>query len=463
MSIEASARRGRSFLAVFLASVSALVLVAVLGAGASVAQGPRVTAVLADPIAAAGTSGSRVIFTANQPLATVSAGQVTVVPSVPFAVDTSGRSVGVRFSEPLADGARYTITVDRVSGLSGVSTSRFETVVDTPAVEVHVLERSDSDDDRIYRSDFDDDDRVTVFEHPRIEDFRQSPRGLVVSTINDQGDSDLMIVPVDGREAVEVKLPGVGRLSRLQLSDSGDRIAYTWTDPAIEGLPARDSVVYLSSTATPEAPPSRLDLGAADPRIDDFRFVQGTRSLLLVTRGKELLVADPVTGGEPTRLGQATLIDEVARDEPVAYVRTEEGPARVDLRTGDRTEPAADHPEYGRPFAAEKVVGHGILSTYLSIDDEGDLSRQALVLADDSGAERLLADVPVSDAVIQVCAAPSGRFVAVTIAPDITTNAVDDAVLAMPGDMVTRIIPLEGGASRELPGFAISWCRGPAS
>ncbi|TQJ30728.1 Ig-like domain-containing protein [Microbacterium sp. SLBN-146] len=463
MSTESSVRRRWSFLAVFVASVGALLLVAVLGAGASVAQGPRVTAVLADPVAAAGTSGSRVIFTANQPLAAVDAEQVTVDPIVPFTVDTSGRSVGVRFSEPLADGSRYTITIDGVSGLSGTATSRFETVVDTPPVEVYMLERSDSEDDRIYRAGFEDDERVTVFEHPRIEDFRQSPRGLVVSTTNDQGDSDLFIVPVDGREAVEVKLPGVGRLSRLQLSDSGDRIAYTWTDPAIEGLPARDSVVYLSSTASPEATPSRLDLGGADPRIDDFRFVQGTRSLLLITRGKDLLLADTVTGGEPTRLGQATLIDEVARDEPIAVVRTEEGPEEVDLRTGDRTPLAVDHPEYGRPFAAEKVVGRGILSTYLAIDEGGSLSRQTLVLANGSGSERLVADVPVSDAVIQVCAAPSGRFVAVTVAPDIATNTVDDAVLAMPREMVTRVIPLEDGDPRELPGFAISWCRGPAS
>jgi hypothetical protein len=462
MSTEASSRR-QPFLTVFIACVGALVLVAALGAGASIAQGPRVTAVLADPVAAAGTSGSRVIFTANQPLAPVTAGQITVDPAVPFTVDTAGRSVGLRFTEPLADGSRYTITIEGVTGLSGDSTSQFRTVVDTPPVAVYMLERSASGDDRIYRSGFDHIEQVTVFEHPRIEDFRQSPRGLVVSVINDRGDSELMIVPADGREAVEVKLSGVGRLSRLQLSDSGDRIAYTWTDPAIEGLPARDSVVYLSSVSSPEAPPSRLDLGSADPRVDDFRFVQGTRSLLLITRGKDLLLADPVTGGEPTRLGKATLIDQVAGDRPVAFVRTEEGPAEVDLRTGDRTAMLADHPEFGRPFAAEEIVGQGTLSTYLDIDELGRLARQTVVLADRSGSERVLADVPVTDAVIQVCPAANGRFVAITIAPDIATNAVDDSVLAMPRELMTRVITLETDESIELAGFAISWCRAPAS
>lgn len=462
MSTDASARR-RPFLALFAVAVSALIVVAVLGAGASFAQGPRVTGVLSDPVAAAGTSGARVIFTANQPLATVTPGQVTIDPAVPFTVDTAGRSVGIRFGEALEDGSRYTITIDRVTGSVARSTSRFETTLNTPPAAVYLLERSEEGDDRISRSGLDKAEQVTVFEHPRIDDFRQSPRGLVVSTINDRGDSELVIVPAGGREVVEVELPGVGRLSRLQLSDSGDRIGYAWTDPVLEGAPTRDSMVYLSSTASPEAEPVRLDLGTADPRIDDFRFVQGTRALLLVTRGKDLLLADPVAGGEPVRLGKATLIDEVSRDRPVAFVRTEEGPEEVDLRTGDRTAMAGDHPEFGRPFAAEEVPGRGILSTYLAIDELGSLARQTVVLADGSGAERMLADVPVSDAVIQVCASPNGRFAAVTIAPDIATNTVDDSVLAMPRTMLTRVIALEGGQSIELSGFAISWCRSPAS
>ena len=45
--------------------------------------------------------------------------QVTVTPETPFTVDTSGRSVGVRFGLPLYDDTEYTVAFDDVQGLGG--------------------------------------------------------------------------------------------------------------------------------------------------------------------------------------------------------------------------------------------------------------------------------------------------------------------------------------------------------
>ncbi len=76
------------------------------------AQGPRVTDVQVDPAAAVAASGSRVILTTTQSLEKVDPSQVQVDPATPFTVDTSGRSVGVRFTLPLRDDTDYTITVN---------------------------------------------------------------------------------------------------------------------------------------------------------------------------------------------------------------------------------------------------------------------------------------------------------------------------------------------------------------
>ncbi|MFZ5871653.1 MAG: helix-turn-helix domain-containing protein, partial [Actinomycetota bacterium] len=50
-------------------------------------------------------------------LADVDPSQVTVTPATPFEVDTSGRSVGVRFTLPLWDDTEYTVEIDGVAAL----------------------------------------------------------------------------------------------------------------------------------------------------------------------------------------------------------------------------------------------------------------------------------------------------------------------------------------------------------
>ncbi|WP_194410546.1 Ig-like domain-containing protein [Microbacterium cremeum] len=450
----------RRFASIYLVLLTVIALAATAVAGASLLTGPRVSSVLADPAAATTSPGSRVIFTANQPLAAVSPRHVEIEPDVPFTVDTAGRDVGIRFGAPLADGTRYEVTITEVTGISGGPTSTFSTTLQTPPAEAYLLERT-PEQDRIYRTTLDGAEQTTVFEHPRIEDFRTSPRGLLVALRTEQGDSELVVVRPDGHVA-EVRLPAVGRLARLQLSDSGDRFAYTWTDPSVEGIPLRDSMVFLGAISAPEAKPQQLELGASDPRIDDFRFVQGTTSLLLITRGRDLLLADPALDGEPVPLGKATVIDDVSRTEPKAYVRTDDGPEFVDLRDGSRSPAPGDRGALGQPFAAEEVTGRGTLLTYLSFNDSGTLAGQRVVLHTDAGGSHVIAEVPTTDAVMQVCAAPSGRWVGLVVAPDIAANTLDDAILAMPERVETRLISLETQKTEVVPGFAISWCRAPA-
>ena len=452
--------RRRRFSFVYAVVLTGVAVAAAAVGGASLLTGPRVSSVVSDPAAATTSPGSRVIFTANQPLAAVSPQHVDIEPDVPFTVDTAGRDVGIRLGEALADDTRYEITISQVTGTAGGPSSTFSTTLQTPRAEAHLLERT-PDEDRIYRTTLDGDERTVVFEHPRIEDFRTSPRGLLVSLRTEQGDSELVVVRPDG-EVEEVRLPAVGRLARLQLSDSGDRFAYTWTDPSVEGIPLRDSAVFLGSISAPDAKPEQLDLGTSDPRIDDFRFVQGTTALLLITRGDDLLLADPVAGGEPVTLGKATVIDDVSRTEPEAHVRTDDGPQVVDLRDGSRTPAVAERETFGEPFASEEVAGRGTLLTYLSFEETGALARQSVVLHPSSGEPQVIAEVPTTDAIVQVCAAPSGRWIGMVVAPEIATNPLDDAILPMPENIETRIISLDTSDTLVVPGFAISWCRAPA-
>ena len=129
-------RRGRAFLVSFAVVIGVLAVVGLAGAAASVAQGPRVSSVQVDPEAAAAASGSRLIVTTTQSLAEVDPGQVTVMPETPFTVDTSGRSVGVRFAIPLFDDTEYSVTFAGIEGLGGGPSATFTETFRTPATHL---------------------------------------------------------------------------------------------------------------------------------------------------------------------------------------------------------------------------------------------------------------------------------------------------------------------------------------
>jgi len=116
-------RRARGFSVRVLAVVAVLGVVALAGGLVTTLQGPRVTSAQSDAAAAVSSAGSRLIFETTQSLQKVDASQVTVTPAAPFTVDTSGRSVGIRFTDPLWDETTYTIRIDRLAGLGGGPTS----------------------------------------------------------------------------------------------------------------------------------------------------------------------------------------------------------------------------------------------------------------------------------------------------------------------------------------------------
>lgn len=178
-------RRGRAFVGTFAIVAVLLAVLGLAGAAASVAQGPRVTQASVDPEAAAAASGARLIVTTTQSLAEVDPSQVTITPATPFAVDTSGRSVGVRFTLPLWDDTEYTVTIDDVASLGGGPTATITETFRTPAAEVFLMQRGTNSGDLIYRTDLSGQNAVPVFRHAHIEDFRATAQHLVVSVRTD--------------------------------------------------------------------------------------------------------------------------------------------------------------------------------------------------------------------------------------------------------------------------------------
>ncbi|MGC5173116.1 Ig-like domain-containing protein [Microbacterium sp. DT81.1] len=462
---RARARRTRGFFAAFALVMAALIAVVVTGAALSLSQGPRLTGVQVDPAAAAAASGSRMILTANQALDSVTADQVSVEPDVPFTVDASGRSVGVRFTVPLWDDTEYTVTVSDVEAVGGGPTADLTSSFRTPAAEVFLLQRSTSGDDAIFRTDLTGERAVPVFTHPHIEDFRASGDRLVVSVVEDDA-SVVLVTDLAGENRRELGLPGDGIITALQVSGRGDLVGYTYSDRALDEDSGRESVIFTQSLRQADAEPQPLEIAGEAPSVVDWLFVPEATAALLIDFAGDLLLTDPATDGDPTALGAALTIDGITVGTFQAVVERIDGLRVLDLTDAGEEPlvPAEGEESLGVAGSVTPIPGGGTVRLYSERDAAGLPVEQSVVHVSDEGAVLPLLEVPISDGVLQTCVAPSGRYAAALVAPDLVSNPYDGYLQPLPQNLETHIIELSTGDEVvTLAGSAISWCAVGAS
>ena len=448
------ARLGRAFVLRALAVVGALAVVAVVTGVLTTVQGPRVTAVESDPAASVASAGSRIIFTTTQSLAEVDASQVTVTPAADFTVDTSGRSVGLRFALPLWDETEYTVRIDDVRGIGGGPAAVIEESFTTPPLHGYVLQRADGEPDTIYRVGLDG-DAVPVFRDEHIEDFRATAARLVVSTIVDDA-SRLIVTRLEGSAPEELALPGDGTVTNLQSAEAGNTIGYTFTDADISADGGRESLLFTGSTADPDAAPVPVERSGGDARVEDWRFVPGTDSILMLTFDGALSLIAP-DGADSVALGNAIGIDDIAGTQ--AYVERVDGPAVVDLATAEEQALAPTDTALGQVGTVLALPGGDTLRALTPFDGLDALDT-AIARVDGEGNATELAQVAATDALLQACVSPSGRYAALVVAPDAVSNTYDGYLLPLPQEVQTRIISLDDGEEVvAIAGFDLSWCR----
>lgn len=461
-------RRGRAFVVTFGVVVGLLVVLGLAGAAASVAQGPRVTDAYVDPAAAAAASGSRLIVTTTQSLAEIDASQVTITPATPFAVDTSGRSVGVRFTLPLWDDTEYTVTIDGVASLGGGPTATITESFRTPPAEVFLLQRGTNDGDLIYRTDLTGQNAVPVFRHPHIEDFRATGQHLVVSVRTDDDKAGLIVTDLGGEHAHELPLPvedgSDGYVSNLQSADRGERIGYTFSDAHLDADSGRESRLFTASLADPDADPVAIEIEGADPRVAEWRFVPDTDSILLLSfDGSLMLTGSDAAAGAPTALGAAMTIEGIARGSSEAVVDRVDRASVIDLTDASEQQLVTPDVDLGGTSSVTPLPDGSTIRTAAVLDGDGmPTGRTSVARVGADGATTMLTEIGETDAVIQVCVSPSARYVALLLAPDAVSNAYDTYQLPLPARPQTRILQVaDGEPVVALNGAAISWCQVP--
>lgn len=453
---EPKRSRTGAFLGLFAIVAVVLAVLGAAGAAIGTAQGPRVTNVQVDPAAAVEASGSRLIVTTSQSLATLDETQVTIEPAVPFAVDTAGRALGVRFGLPLDDDTEYTVTFRDVEGLGGGPAVTFSETFRTPPLELFLLQRSaDGSGDAIFRTDLTGEGAVKVFEHERIEDFRATARHLVIS-VGEGADTRLIATDLDGGAERDLPLPGAGVVAMLQAADRGERIGYTFSSADPQAPGALESVLFTTSLADADAEPQSVQVGGADPRVAEWRFVSDTDSILLLAFDGSLLLTDPA-GESATALGAALALGGVAGTD--AIVERLADIEVVDLADGSSA-PLVAWAGGGLEGDVLPVPGGGTLRTVTEMGESGLPTAVRVVFVADDGSGSSVLDVAPADALLQTCVSPSGRYAAVAIAPDIVDNPYDLYDLPLPEVIETYIVDITTGEEIvALAGTALSWCR----
>lgn len=474
---RARRRRGRAFGVAFTAVVGVLLVAGLAGAAMSTAQGPRVTDVHVDPKAAVAASGARLILTTTQALAEVKPEQVTITPTAPFAVDTSGRRVGIRFTVPLWDETKYTVRITGVRGLGGGPETTLTQTFRTGKESFFLLQRGE-DEDVIFRSDLSGEKAVPVFRHAHIEDYRATSSHLVISVREDAGGeggtggaggsddvgepdgrTELIVTDLHGEHRSALPLPGEGTVTNLQSADRGDLIGYTFTDAGIGADGGRESMLFTMSLKDPDAEPAAVEIQGADNRVVQWRFVPDTDRVLFVGFDGTLWLSDR-TGKDAATLGTAVTLDGVSGS--TAIVDRAQGLIALDLTDGTEQPLAAPDTDFGQLRSVVPLPGGGTVRLYAELDENGMPGDSIVAFVADDGTSSVIADVPVSDAVLRTCVSPNGRYTATVVAPDIIDNPYDQYLLPMPKRIETHIAEIATGDEVvALAAFDSSWCRVP--
>lgn len=446
-----------------LAATIAALLVIAVGAGAvGLLQGPQLSRADIDIPSTVADSGARLILYADRPLREVSADDVTITPEVPVTVQTEGTAIVLRFDAVLAYGTDYEVTVDDVRSPGSTPTTDFAYAFTTGEPPLYILERDDTGDDHIRRTDIAGEEGESIFSAPRIQQFEVVNDDLVVATITDEDHSQLLSVPLSGGDPVEIPLPGDGRVEQLQSSPRQFLVGFLYSQDAGTET-SIESGLFVLRTKTDDPPVRVQATGSEETNVTQWSFVPSTTSVLVRTFDDELVVADALTPGDPVLLGDALFIHGFVVDEQTAIVERTDAIVHVDLRTGEESAFPVPPDLTGNPRELASLSPTAYARIYPPYDPASGSLSQSVELVANETSRQLYAVDDVGTSILQVCASPNGQYIAIVEARNRAELGSDlYPILPMPRGVSTVLIDRESAeVAATVPGFDLPWCARP--
>lgn len=314
-------------------------------------QGPRLRSVTIDTVKATHLPDQQLLLNFNQVPDPVTKDEVKVTPEVPFSVVNSGKTIALRFSQPLRNGTAYTVRL-QVAG-SHIVQHRFETAQAT----IYYV-RASLEGDGIYRKELLADKESLIFSTDgMIEDYAVFGETLIAIQKDSDTTNRLVGYDMTARKRFDLALPERGVASSLQASSDGRTFGVLFS--ASDYQSNNRSRLLLYSLDTRKWKQIKGFDGKAVSAFD-WRFARDGASLAVLTSDMTAILLDS-SGEPPIPLGQYEAISGFNYDDSALIVDSaRSGPQLLDLKTMQRSTIAApskdDFPVITAPLYTEKGV-----------------------------------------------------------------------------------------------------------
>ncbi|HSP75023.1 MAG TPA: hypothetical protein VLO31_02260 [Cryobacterium sp.] len=461
----------RRFRRLFSVTIAVLGLLVAGLAAANFNQGPRLASAEINLDASVARGDPRLLLTANQPLAEVTAGQVTVSPATEASASVTDRVLTVQFAGILRYNTLYTVTVTDVSSTTQNATSTLEYEFTTPDSDIYALQRDSRVDDAgakrpdtVRRTTLQGrGDGDIVFSAPRIQQYVALDDHLAAVTLAEDDTATLEVVSFAGGENVQVPVPSAGVIENLASSPSKHLIAYTFTSGsgAVGRQYDRTPFVY-DLTEYSGLPAEVTGVDGLPMTVMDLGFVPDSTSLVVQSAGQTMFLIDMLGDAVLTPLGEHDEMRGFVPGTRALVVADPDQGSTIDLADGAVTTLDLGPGLLNDSAYPGKLVLLNEQGSYaqLFLQETADINQLASLIAVTVAGDSSVVFTPASDSsrVRDFCVSPNGQYLAVETIP---AAGLSDGYPTLPAfsGMTTTLVDLDSGtSSRSVSGFLPDWC-----
>lgn len=448
-------------LAAVLAVISGIFLV--LGT----LQGPKLSSAVVDPQRVTEQAGTQLRMFANQPLAEVTAEQVTVTPPVPVSVSVQDDLLVVQFEQRLRYSTEYTVDVSDVGATSRDATADFTYRFTTAPGSVLYLDRDEAGDEVLRAPLLGSGRGEVVVAAEGIQHFAPVEGVIVLARDDGAGGSLLESVrPGAGGAVEQIRLPDGVIVRQLIAPSVGTLLGVVLSSVPPEGeeqgIPEFSNSLVVIDLAGDRAVTPVVGLDGEPLSIITGEFLPNGTTLIVHALDQTVVQIDLAGSALVLPVGQVPTVYGLSTDATKLTGSDSFGVLYLDLESGAevRLNPSLFEGELA--FGGEAIFTAGELWVQkVAIPDATGGAFITLLVADDgSGASRLLLrTIDDRGSLGSLSIAPNDQFVAVEVTPSVA-DAVPDGrrVNGRPTSITTVIVDIETGVVvRTLEGFNPVW------
>jgi LysM repeat protein len=366
----------------------------------------------------------------------------------------------VQFTQPLAYGASYRVSVSGVVGLDDGQASTITTAFTTPTPHIYYLKRSGSSaPDQIIRTDLRTPGSTTVFRAARISSFAVFPQALAVVTLDKQGESALEFVASDGTTE-SIDLPGPGTIDQVHGNADTGVLGFTFTSAGAAPHRQYTDTLFMVNPAGTAVPTPVKALDGSPLSALSWFFVPASSELVVQDYNESVQILDTTNPKAVVPLGNYLQLDSIANDGKSIVAEDINGPVKVALPSGRTIRLTPSILKGARPLGgAAQVIPAGWVQIDSTYDSKTQSFLERLAVDDGVTTREVFRTVNLRGEINSFSLSPNNEYVAIETTPDVSTSAPDGyAVNGRSTAVTTELVDLHTGRLvKDVEGFDLSW------